>query len=151
MGKQIKNEKIEMSDKEKQEMQQLYMQYEIMKQYSAVYTQENNAIDAKLEEIGVTMEAVRELPKMKKGNEFLTNLGSQVFMSAGITEHDKIIIELGSGVFGKKTTEEALVMLEKRKNELEKTSNQIMMELTSLNMQLKHLEPQLQEMMQRAQ
>ncbi|MBI5332379.1 MAG: prefoldin subunit alpha [Candidatus Aenigmarchaeota archaeon] len=136
---------------EKEELQKLYMQYEIMKQYSAVYNQENAAIEAKLAEIAVTIEAIKGLPKLDKQNEFLTNLGSSVFMSAEIAENDKVIIEIGSGVFGKKPVDEALQMLEKRRQELEKTSSQLQMEMTSLNMQLHHLEPHIQELMQKMQ
>ena len=143
--------KKEVSDKEKQELQQLYMQYEIMKQYSAVYNQENAAIDANLAELDVTLEVVKNLPNTGKQSKFLTNLGSGVFMSAEIAENDKVIIELGSGIFGKEPVDRALEILGKRKQELEKTSSQLQMEMTSLNMQLHHLEPQIQELMQKMQ
>ncbi|MBI4174367.1 MAG: hypothetical protein HY517_01880, partial [Candidatus Aenigmarchaeota archaeon] len=62
--------------KREQEMQEKYIELQILKQQIGSYVEQKQALDEKENEISTTIEALKALPKIKRGEEMWSNLGS---------------------------------------------------------------------------
>ena|SRR3989344_1324055 len=76
-----------------------------------------------LNETMLSINSLNELKKSSKNEKILVNLGAGVFADALIENNGKVKVSLAGNVVLDKPVDEALLDLEKRKNELEKDIN----------------------------
>ena len=76
-----------------------------------------------LNETMLSINSLNELKKSSKNEKILVNLGAGVFADASIENNGKVKVSLAGNVVLDKPVDEALLDLEKRKNELEKDIN----------------------------
>ena len=75
------------------------------------------ALEQSAIEISTAINAIQEISKMKESKDSLIPLGAGAFAECSISKQDKLLIDIGSGVVVEKKTEEALKILESRKEE----------------------------------
>jgi len=75
-------------------------------------------VDEKVSEIVVTIDALKNLGKVKKGEEIWSGLGSGSFVRSDIKDIDKVLISVGAGVLIKEERNKAVDILQRRLDEL---------------------------------
>lgn len=136
------------SEEMQKELQKKYVQLQIMKQYAEALAQEKKQAEAKLTEMAISINAIEKLQETKKGQEVLTNLGSDAYVQADLSDVKNILVGIGAGVFVKKPVAEALETLNDRKGQLEKVNAEMEMQLTALVEMVQKLEPEVQHLAQ---
>ena len=139
------NSKISREDMEK-ELQKKYMQHQLLRQQLYAFMEERVMIETKINELSETINAIKKLDDVKKDQEIWCSLGSKTFVHTDVKDIDNIAVELGAGIFGKKTREEAVEILTKRMDELIAVNKEIMTEINRMGEQLSYLEPEIQHL-----
>lgn len=94
-------------------MQQLYLQLQLAGQQIRQLEEQVSVINSKIEEMKVLKESVKELASSKKAKT-LFDVGSGVYAEGALANPDEVIINVGAGVFVKKTAEKAIEAIEKQ-------------------------------------
>ena len=131
-------------NKDQQELQSKYIQYQLMRQQLTAYTEEKALIDEKLNELNSTIDALHRLGDVKKGEEVWSPLGSGSFVRSDIKDTDNVMIAIGAGVVVRETKERSIEILQGRLEELADVNNDLTAEMTKLTQVLEKLEPELE-------
>ena len=86
-----------------------------------------------LREMLMTTGSLERLSKDKGENNALIPLGSGAFVNAKIPELNKILVEVGAGVVVEKTTEEAITLINEKKEKLSNNLKKANMDLNNLS------------------
>jgi prefoldin alpha subunit len=119
----------------KEELQQRYMEFQLMSRQINLLNQQTQMITSKIEELRVLSESLAEINNLKKGQEILIPVGAGILMKASLNETKEILMNVGAEVVVKKTSEESQKIIESQINELESAlseSEQELVELTSM-------------------
>ncbi|MBI4174657.1 MAG: prefoldin subunit alpha, partial [Candidatus Aenigmarchaeota archaeon] len=109
------------------------------------YVEQKQALDEKENEISTTIEALKALPKIKRGEEMWSNLGSGTFVRSDIKDTEKVLVAIGAGVVSKEPLARAIEILESRVKEINEASEQIIMQANAMVERINHLEPELEK------
>src|SRR3989338_7805110 len=147
MAKKEKPVRIEKKVKpnREQEMQEKYIEVQILKQQISAYVEQKQALDEKQNEIGATIEALKTLPTVKSGEEMWSNLGSGTFVRSDIKDTEKVLVAIGAGVVSKEPLARAIDILESRLNEINEAIEQIIMQANAMVERINQLEPELEK------
>jgi len=135
---------------DQKELQRKYVQLQILKQQMNAFLEEKIMLDNKTNELSVTIESLKKLDEIKQGEEMWSSLGSETFVRADLKDIQKVIINIGAGVFAVKSTAEAAGILEERLGELSKFDTELVAEINKINQQITRLEPELQRLAEQA-
>ncbi len=127
-----------------QQLQMMYMQFQMMKQQMDEAVQNKQVLDQKIAELINTKNAVSGMKKAKKDSEIWTPLGSDTYTTAKLTDVSKVAINVGMNVVVKKTIPEALKILDKRETELQDIDKQLTAHIQQLQAQMRMLEQTMQ-------
>ena len=127
-------------------MQEKYIELQILKQQISSYVEQKQAIDEKEGEMNATIEALKSLPAVKKGEEIWSSLGSGTFVRSDIKDVEKVLVAVGAGVVAKETLPRAIEILELRVKEFSEISQGIVSQANSLVERINKLEPELEKL-----
>lgn len=130
----------------RQELQEKYIEMQLLKQQITSYVEQKQAIDEKQNELNSTVEALQKLSSVKKGEEMWSSLGSGTFVRSDIKDIEKVLVAIGAGVVTKETITRAIEILQSRANDLENLSNEIVKEANRLVERINELEPELEKL-----
>ena len=136
------NEKTKVATE--QQLQQMYMQFQMMKQQMDEAIQSKQILDQKMAEIIGTKNAIKDLKKAKKGSEMWAPLGSESFVMAELKDVSNIAVSVGANVVVKKSAAEALKIMDKKEKELQDLDKQLMSHIEYLQSQMQSLERVMQ-------
>ena len=143
------NEKTKVATE--QQLQQMYMQFQMMKQQMDEAIQSKQILDQKMAEIIGTKNAIKDLKKAKKGSEMWAPLGSESFVMAELKDVSNIAVSVGANVVVKKSAAEALKIMDKKEKELQDLDKQLMSHIEYLQSQMQSLERVMQNAIASAQ
>src|SRR3989344_2765582 len=103
---------------DEREVQKRYIMLQMMKQQLNALAEQKNLINEKIAELAVSIDALKKLKDVKKGQNIMTTLGSNVFVSADIQDIDKVLVNIGNGILARKSREDAINFLELRMTEI---------------------------------
>jgi len=129
-----------------QELQEKYIQFQILRQHLAAMQEERVLIESKLNELQLTIESLKKLPEITKGEEIWTTLGSGTFIQSDIKNVSHVIVDVGAGIYLKKTAKEAENLMESRYKELAKVNQELLTEVEKINNELIKIESHIQKM-----
>ncbi|MBI2579095.1 MAG: prefoldin subunit alpha [Candidatus Aenigmarchaeota archaeon] len=130
------------------EIQKKYIQAQLLKQQINAMIEQKSAIDEKLGEMAVSLDAISKLEEIRKGEEIWSSVGGGVFVRSDIKDTESILVSVGAGVVAKKSRQRASEILKERMVELKKADLQIMEEVTSYAHQIEELEGEMESMME---
>src|SRR3989338_2909447 len=136
---------------EQQELQEKFIQLQVMKQQAQSYLEEKQKVDSALTELTMTLEAMKKLKGAKKDNEIWPTLGSGAFITGEITDISNIMIGVGAGIVVKKSLAEATEVMEKRVADMRKVDGELMGELTGIVETIQTLEPEVEKLAEKLQ
>lgn len=131
------------------ELQRKYLQLQLLKQQLNALLEEKSFVDEKVSEIVVTIDALQNLGKVKKGEEIWSGLGSGSFVRSDIKDVDKVLISVGAGVLIKEERSRAIDILQSRLEELNKIDRDLVAEINRFGDQINRLEPEIQRLAQK--
>ncbi len=146
-----KDEKEHKSEKKKskpsqQELQEKYIELQFLKQQINSFVEQKQAVDEKENELNATIEALKALPNVKKGEEMWSPLGSGSFVRSDIKDTEKVLVAIGAGVVTKEPLPKAIEILESRAKELNEIGQQIVGQANALLERINTLEPELERL-----
>ena len=131
------------------ELQRKYLQMQLYKHQLNAYIEEKNKIDARVEEFKMTIGALEQLDKMKKGDEIWSPLGSNAFVMSDIKDTKNVLINVGAGVVIKSTKEHSIEILQSRLDELNEVNKSLTAEIVKYSEEVGKLEPEVQRLAQK--
>tara|TARA_Y100000310_G_C20672881_1_gene811251 strand:+ start:2184 stop:2648 length:465 start_codon:yes stop_codon:yes gene_type:complete len=134
-----------------QEIQQMYMQFQMMKQQMDEAVQNKQLLDQKRMEVIATKSAIADLKKTKKGDEIWTPLGTDSFISAKLEDVSKVAVNVGANVIVKKSLPEAVKLMENKEKELQEIDKKMTSHMQQLGAQMQMLEQAMQSAISEAQ
>ncbi len=136
------------SEREKQLKEKL-MAYRALESRISTLAKQQNMFASKTLEIQSTIESIDEIKKGAK--DILFPLGSAAYTKGAIADRNKLIVEVGAGVALEKTSDEAKMILEKRKKELEEAMGVLQKEIQSISAMMQKIELDAQGIIHKAQ
>jgi prefoldin alpha subunit len=130
------------------ELQRKYMQMQLLQQQLNTFLEEKLLIDEKVSEIVVTVDALQNLGKIKKGDEIWSGLGSGSFVRSDIKDIDKVLISIGAGVVIKEERSRAMEILQLRLAELNQIDKDLVAEINRFTEQINKIESEVQSLAQ---
>lgn len=127
-------------------LQRKYLQMQLLKQQLNALIEEKNILDDKITEIVITIDALKKLENVKKGEEIWSTLGSGAFIRSDIKDIDTVLISVGAGVVIRERREKAIEILEGRLNELNAIDKEFVAEINKYNQQINKLETEIQNL-----
>ena len=128
------------------ELQRKYVQMQLLKQQLNALLEEKLLVDEKVSEIAVTVDALQNLGKVKKGDEIWSGLGSGSFMRSDVKDIDRVLISVGAGVLIKEERSRAIDILRSRLDELNKIDRDLIAEINKFSDNINKLEPEIQRL-----
>ena len=136
---------------DEREVQKKYIMLQMMKQQLNTLAEQKNLINEKIAELAVSIDALKELKGIKEGQNIMTTLGSNVFVSADIQDIDKVLVNIGNGILARKSREDAINFLELRMTEIGDIDKELTSEINRYVEEIQRLEPELQRMVEQMQ
>ena len=75
---------------------------------------------------------LQNLKKKEQDKEILLPIGGSTFLSANLKDPSNVLFDIGAGIVAEKKTDDAIVQIDKRIEELQKTQEQISSVLQNL-------------------
>lgn len=120
-----------------QELAGMHQQY----QYQAeAIGQQMNMLKITLKDLETALTTIASLKDVPAGKEMLVPVGFGSFVNATLVTPDKVVIGIGAGVSVEKKTDDAKVILDKRKDELNKYYEQLNNAFTKLASEMQGIE-----------
>jgi prefoldin alpha subunit len=128
-----------------EKLQEKLLLFQLMEKQLEVLRQQGAMAEARMIELETTRAVLRDIERLKEGNETLVPLGSGLHTKARITSKE-ILTELGANVMLEKDIKTATAFLDERSKELEKAARHIEEQAGEVMESLNELGPELQKM-----
>lgn len=147
------NEQNLSSGEREKELQAKLLVYRALESRMNTLAKQQNMFASKILEIQSTIESIDEIKKGEKeeAKDILFPLGSAAYTKGTVADRNRLIVEVGAGVALEKTSDEAKMILEKRKKELEGAIEVLQKELQSISVMMQKIEFDTQGIIQQAQ
>ena len=136
---------------DEREVQKKYIMLQMLKQQLNALAEQKNMINERIAELAVSIDALKKLKDVKEGQNIMTTLGSNVFVSADIQDIDKVLVNIGNGILARKSREDAINFLELRMTEIGDIDKELTSEINRYVEEIQRLEPELQRMVEQMQ
>ena len=136
---------------DEREVQKKYIMLQMMKQQLNTLAEQKNLINERIAELAVSIDALKKLKDVKEGQNIMTTLGSNVFVSADIRDTEKVLVNIGNGILARKSREDAISFLDLRMNEIGDIDKELTSEINKYVEEIQRLEPELQKMVEQMQ
>ena len=139
-------EKKHVHSEDKNELQEKYIELQILKQQVSSLIEQKHAIDERENELNVTLDALRKLDTVNKGNEMWSSIGSGTFVRSDIKDNEKVFVAIGAGLVMKETVPKSIEILELRLHEFNDINNEVVQQINTLVGRMSKLEIHLQKL-----
>ena len=133
------------------DLQKKYMQLQMLKKQLEALAEQKTELDERVSELTHTINAIRKLGDIKKGEEIWSSFGASSFVRSDIKDIDKILIGVGAGVLLKKKRSEAIELLHSRLDELNGIDKELTAEIGKYIEQINIIEPEVQRLAEKEQ
>ena len=136
---------------ETEDLQQKFVQLQVMKQQAQSFLEEKQKVDAAVSEMSMTLDAMEKLKHAKNDDEIWPNLGSGAFIKGKMTDTDAVMVGVGAGIVVKKNIGAAITIMEKRVEDMKSVDGELINELNKLMSGIQSLEPEVEKMAEKLQ
>lgn len=133
----------ESSKNNKQETQQMYLEFQMLTQQREQLQTQIQNFDSQIVELESIKESLKELEKVEDNTELYVPVSSGIFVSAKIQNAKKLLVNVGSGTVASKSTDEAAHLLESQAGEINEMKNSLIVQLVANSVKLKKLQQKL--------
>ncbi len=107
--------------REEEELRKLSVELRLLQQTAEAMQQRMNMATATMTDLAYANMTLESIEKEKADAEILVPIGGSSYIKARLTNPDKVIVGIGSGVSVEKTLQEAKAIVKERIDELDKT------------------------------
>ena len=90
---------------------------------------------------------LEQIVKIDKGSEVLLPLGGSTFIEANIKNPSKVLFDIGAGIVVEKTSNDAIIKIDKRIEDLQKTQEKIITIMQNLQNEATEVSAKAQQLM----
>ena len=101
-----------------EELQQKYMQFQLLQQQLEQVNQHMEQLTQQAAEIERSIQAIKEISKTEVDNEILAPITNGIFIKAKLLDNEKLIVNVGADITVEKTISEVIKLLEEQKKQL---------------------------------
>jgi prefoldin alpha subunit len=102
------------------------------------------AIVNEYNKVKITLE---QIVKIDKGSEVLLPLGGSTFIEANVKNPSKVLFDIGAGIVVEKTSNDAIIKIDKRIEDLQKTQEKIITIMQNLQNEATEVSAKAQQLM----
>ncbi len=138
-----------LSEKEREQQAELQSLLLRLRQYQAQAeqkTQELLFVRQALNEHEKAIETIKQLKKLKAGDELIVPIGANSSVYVTLSTTDKIIVRIGGGVSAERDPDSSIAYLSEMKTELENTQRETTSILQRIEQEAQVLQARLQEL-----
>ena len=135
----------ESGEEQQAEAQSLILRLRQYQAQAETTSQELMFVREALNEHEKAMETIKQLKKMKVGDELIVPIGANSLIYVTLSNADKIIVRLGGGVSAEKDLDSSTQYLKEKKEVLENTLREMTGVLQKMEMEAQKLQARLQE------
>ncbi len=128
------------------DLEKKYIQLQMLKQQLNAFIEEKNLLNEKISELVMTIDALKKLGKISKGNEIWSSFGSGAFVRSDIKDVEQVLISIGAGVVVRESKERAIDILQGKLSELSAFDSEIVAEVNNMSSMIAELEPEVQRL-----
>ena len=128
------------------ELQSLLLRLRQYQAQAEQKTQELLFVRQAINEHEKAIETIKQLRKMKAGDELIVPIGANSSVYVTLSTTDKIIVRIGGGVSAERDPDSSIVFLSEMKNELENTQREMAGELQRIEQEAQVLQARMQEL-----
>ncbi len=127
----------------KEELQNKYMQYQMIDQQMKQIQQQVQVIEKQLVDLAVTRQAMDDLEKTNVGSEILVPVSNGIFTKAELKDNKKLILNVGSNTAVEKSIPDTKKLIDNQFKEIKKVQKDLMKDLQNLAVQAQIIEKDL--------
>ena len=131
-------------DQEKQ-IQQKYLEFQMLQQQAEQIHQYIQELDAKFSEYNQTKEALSELKKLKPGSEIFAPVAPGMFVKAELKDTNELFVNIGANAAAIKDLPQATELINRQISAVQQTQSQLDSKLAKLSQQIEEIVKQLQK------
>jgi len=135
-----------LDEKNNQEIQQKYMEMQMIDQQLQAISQHLANFDNQLSEINDTKKALDDLSKVEEGSETLVTIASGIFAKAKITDVKNLKVNVGGNVVVEKDVESTKKLLDNQMSEVERAKGQLLSQFEQLSQKNMGLQETLKDL-----
>ena len=139
----------ELTEKEREqqaEIQSLLLQLRQYQAQAEQTTQELLFVRQAIAEHDKAIETIKQLKKMKAGDELLVPIGANSSIYVTLSSTDKIIVRVGGGVSAERDPDSSVAYLAEKKGELENTQREMADVFQKMEQEAQGIQRRLQEL-----
>lgn len=110
----------EKENNNEEQMQQKYLQFQMMQQQIEQLSQQMEYLNQQNAELEISINAIKELGETKINNQLLAPIADGIFLKGELKDNQKLVVNVGSDVTVERTVPEVVKLLEEQKVEIEK-------------------------------
>lgn len=129
-----------------QELQKKYIELQMLKQHINAIVQQKQAIDERQAELRVTIDALKNMNGIKKGEEIWSSLGSGAFVKSDIKDTSSVLVAVGAGVVVQENLPRAVEILESRLKDMDAISRDVIQQAEAYAERINKLEPEVEQL-----
>lgn len=129
----------------KQELQEKYIELQILDQTIKQIQQQLSILDQQLFELQRLNENLEEISKVNLNSDILTPLGAGVFIKTQLKENQEVFMNVGSNVITKKTIAETKKIIEEELQKIKITILQMEQEITQATINATNIQQEIKE------
>jgi len=131
-----------------EEIRQKYMELQMAAEQLKQMQVQMQTLETKGQELDANIQSFEEL-KGQKSSEMLTPIAEGIFLKAELKSDSEVIVNVGAGVCGKRTVEEAKKMLQERQREINQYATEMTAEVEKIAEAMRKLEQDLSSMVKK--
>ncbi|MCX6711989.1 MAG: prefoldin subunit alpha [Candidatus Woesearchaeota archaeon] len=129
----------------KQELQEKYIELQILDQTIRQIQQQLSILDQQLFELQRLNENLDEISKVNINSEILTPLGAGVFIKTQLKDNKDIFMNVGSNIITKKTVEESKNIINEQLQKIKLTISEMEEEITHATINAANIQQEISE------
>ncbi len=123
-----------------QQIQELAVRHQQVQYQAESVAQQMNMVQLTIKDVETAITTISSLKDERAGKEILVPIGFSSFVNATLGNPEKVVIGIGAGVSVEKKTDDAKILLEKRKDELTKYLEQLNTAISKLAGEMQNIE-----------
>ena len=132
-----------------QKLQEKYILFQLLNQNMESLKQQQQMVQHQMLETKSTMTSIDDLFNTKEGTDVFIPVGSGCFGKGTVVDKNKILVNIGSGLFMNKKTGDSKTLLEKRMKDIEKASEELNLHIERVTKQLNEMGAEIQQLTQK--
>jgi prefoldin alpha subunit len=135
-----------MANRIEEQARRLSIEMRYLEETAEAFQSRLNMVGSIMNDLILAKDTLEGLKENKGGSQLLVPIGGSSYIKANLEDPDEVIVGMGAGVSVEKTFQEAIAVIEKRKEELEKTRQSLQERVGEVAQKLNEKRTQLQEL-----